>query len=512
MITSRYLTLSVKPDTSAIRVVQFNSRAHLVVPVVAMVGNSVVWPSNADGPEFVPISALESVNPMNWNDRACVAGHPDTDNGSANAPEVLEGLCFGRTFNACIDDGKLKMDAYLDVERAKEISGDAWSVVDRLQLGEMVEISIGALVSTKEEPGEHNGQTYQYVWQAFVSDHLAFLRPDERGACSNKIGCGAPRLNSAGNADAKVITKEAEMDEPETKPTNTVKSAKSVNTPGTFSWLRRILEVVRTPANYSADQSMNDLWQELSDALTETVPLYGWIMDVRYGSKQVLYTVFEDAEARWSYDSECLYYLRGYAIDDAGEVTLADDAVQASRDWVPVVVAEVVTEMSEARSQSQCECQHNDNNVNGNKGVSAMATVVTKKELISQLISGDSPFMAEDQATLETVASAVPDADLALLRSVGARLLREESRRRTSLVSALKGAQTLHTEEALTAMDIGRLEEMYQLLGLSQPQVFDYSGLGIPSAPNKPTSTYKAMDNSYDQALALECEGRGRKN
>jgi len=520
-LVTRHVSLSAKPDTNAIRVTQYNGRTHLVVPVVAMVGNSVVWPSTAQGPEFVPVEALEAVNPINWNNRPCVCSHPDTDNGSANSPEVLESSCFGQTFNAQIDDGKLKLDAYLDVERAKEIGGETQLVIDRLQANKMVEISIGALVSTRKESGEYNGQKYEHVWQAIVSDHLAFLREKEKGACSNEIGCGAPRLNSAkSNADSVLVLEDN-------------KENVMSNTAGKQPWIKRFLSIFN-PAAYAADNSVNDLRQELSDALNETVALFAWIIDIRYDSKQVIYSVYEDSEARWN--GECLYYLRGYTIDAAGEVTLGDDAIQveASMNWTPTA-SDNETVVTQSKSDTDtganpissisCSCHK------GEKGAT-----MTKKELIAQLISSPAaPFDATDETSLgsfddaklkaladkytspeasastvaATGAETIASADLALLRTVGARLQREDAARRVILVSALKSAQTLHPEEELKTMETSRLEEMYQLLGLSQPNIHDYSGLGLPVAPSSTTtSTYKPVNNSFEVALAKE---RGQK-
>jgi hypothetical protein len=174
----------------ATRTVQHEGREHLVVPVVALM-EGVIHAINAATPEFVPAETL-ALSPHSWNGRHLVLGHPAKAGRqiSANDPSVLESQSFGQIFNTRYENKRLLMDAYIDPAKAEKIGGA--KMLERLRNGEMVEVSVGAFVTTDNLAGEHNGKPYKARWQSIAPDHLAFL-PDGRGACSIEMGCGAHR-------------------------------------------------------------------------------------------------------------------------------------------------------------------------------------------------------------------------------------------------------------------------------------------------------------------------------
>lgn len=180
-------------DTSQLRTAQFAGTTYLVVPVVALVGDSVVRPLNSACPEFVPAEELSLA--VAWNGRPVVPDHPDEGRGSANTPSTLERWQFGIVFNSRYEDSRLKMEAWLDPARAKSVGIDAVSVINRCQSGEMVEVSVGCYITPVPQSGTHNGQSYGVVWRDVVPDHLAMLPIEKTGACSIDAGCGAPRAN-----------------------------------------------------------------------------------------------------------------------------------------------------------------------------------------------------------------------------------------------------------------------------------------------------------------------------
>lgn len=187
---SRYMTLRGLAQTAELRTAQFRGREHLVVPVVAMVGNSIVRPMNSEDAELVPSEVLRRA-PIGWDGRPVVMGHPTDGNGSANRPRTLENLSFGQLFNTRFHDGRLKTEAWIDVEAATALGGDSKRVLERVRNHETVEVSIGAWIT-----GEHVDDTggFGFVWTEVVPDHLAMLPEDARGACSVDMGCGAPRV------------------------------------------------------------------------------------------------------------------------------------------------------------------------------------------------------------------------------------------------------------------------------------------------------------------------------
>ncbi len=180
----------------------FNGRGHLVVPVVALV-EGVIHAVNATVPEFVSAEAL-AIMPQAWNGRPLVLGHPMRDGKqiSANDATVLEKQSFGTIFNARVENKRLLMDAYIDPLKAEQVGGK--KMLEALQHGEMVEVSVGAFVTTLSEPGEYKGKKFEAKWQTIAPDHLAFL-PDGRGACSIDMGCGVPRAAVARDSTFRAL-------------------------------------------------------------------------------------------------------------------------------------------------------------------------------------------------------------------------------------------------------------------------------------------------------------------
>lgn len=176
-----------------IRTAQHEGREHLIVPVIALM-EGVIHAINADKPEYVPIACLACA-PQGWNGRPIVFGHPVGADGrqiSANSPSVLQQHAMGTIFNTRIENKKLMMDAYVDIEKALRVG--AGPMVEKLRTAAgMIEVSVGAFVTTENVVGTHNNRPYKARWKEVVPDHLAFL-PKGVGACSNEMGCGTPRM------------------------------------------------------------------------------------------------------------------------------------------------------------------------------------------------------------------------------------------------------------------------------------------------------------------------------
>lgn len=160
---------------------------HLIVPVVALVGDIVLHAVNADAPEFVPVSTLSS-NVTDWARKPVCLGHP-TRNGqqiSANDARILEAQGFGTIENPRVSGNKLLMDAHLDEVKAQRIG--AGPVLARLKNGETCDVSVGCFVTCEHTPGSHAGRYFVRRWSKIIPDHLGFV---PRGACSAADGCFA---------------------------------------------------------------------------------------------------------------------------------------------------------------------------------------------------------------------------------------------------------------------------------------------------------------------------------
>jgi hypothetical protein len=184
----------------------YKGRPHLIVPVVALM-EGVIHAVNAPTAEYVPLSELSHA-PQGWNGRPVVPGHPSigTSKVSANEPKILASSKFGTVFNTRISNGRLLMDAWIDPERAKSIGGDAAKVVERLNAGKQIEVSVGAFVTADPKQGEFKGKRYAAQWRGIIPDHLAMLPEATKGACSIEMGCGAPRSAESGGTDEEVST------------------------------------------------------------------------------------------------------------------------------------------------------------------------------------------------------------------------------------------------------------------------------------------------------------------
>ena len=166
--------------------VKMGGREYAVAPIT-LVSPGVL--SGSKGPLLYQIGELlKSVE--SWNSTPLVVYHP-TKNGrpvSAKSDGVLKKSGVGFLRNARIHAGRLKADAWIDIERAKSVD---WRVYEAILNGTPMEISTG-LMSTNEEvpPGTTwFGQPYIAVAKKLLSDHCAIL-PDQVGACSLADGCG----------------------------------------------------------------------------------------------------------------------------------------------------------------------------------------------------------------------------------------------------------------------------------------------------------------------------------
>ncbi len=209
----RGLTLRGAVDAE-VRTASFEGREHVVVPVVALVGDQVIVAANASGPELVPASVIERSH-SEWNGRPVVGDHPMDASGepvSANDPGTCERACFGRIANPSFRNNRLVVEAWLDADKAKAVGPDAEGVLERALVGEPIEVSIGAWVRTNNTPGQIDSNEYVATWTDIGSDHLAMLPEGVLGACDNEMGCGAPRVAMRVCADGLELDEAHESD------------------------------------------------------------------------------------------------------------------------------------------------------------------------------------------------------------------------------------------------------------------------------------------------------------
>lgn len=192
-------------DTSALRTETFRGKEYTVVPVIAVV-EGVLQGVNSEFPELAVASEFGK-HPASWDGRPVMMNHPSI-NGvfvSASIHSVLEDFQMGFLANTRLDDKKLKTEAWIDNEAIAALSGEPKQTMDRILLGEVVDVSVGAFMDIVEQAGTYGGNAYQGIWSNVVPDHLAFLSANVQGACTVEAGCGAPRVNSSADGKSTVV-------------------------------------------------------------------------------------------------------------------------------------------------------------------------------------------------------------------------------------------------------------------------------------------------------------------
>jgi hypothetical protein len=183
-----------EPDTVFIR-----GREYVIIPVVALV-EGVRHPHGAPHPELILADSFGRY-PDTWDGRPVVVNHPVDAEGRpcmASQPHILEEVFLGYMFDSRIEDGKLKVNAYLDLAAIEAAESDlVKNMWQRLLDGEIIEVSVGAIVEIIAQTGTYGSTKYSGKWDTVIPDHLAFLS-DAEGACSIEDGCGTFRTQSSG--------------------------------------------------------------------------------------------------------------------------------------------------------------------------------------------------------------------------------------------------------------------------------------------------------------------------
>lgn len=133
----------------------------------------------------------EELLPETWDGVPVTWGHPSNDQGflSAQTPDTLSEWGIGRIFNARVEGPALKAEAWIEVDRARNVApGFVESLLSAK--GEMpINVSTGYFSKDVKAQGELNGRTYEMINRDVKPNHLAIL-VGEDGACSWEDGCG----------------------------------------------------------------------------------------------------------------------------------------------------------------------------------------------------------------------------------------------------------------------------------------------------------------------------------
>lgn len=423
-------TLRIKVGGANLRTAKYEERDHYVVPVVALV-EGVIHAVNAEAPEFVPAEELSKA-PAGWNGRPVVMNHP-TINGekvSANAPEVLEHNAFGLVFNSKFEDNSLKCEAWLDPIKATKVGPEAVKTLERIKKGEMIEVSVGVFVAAEQKSGEHEGKEYSAVWRQVMPDHLALLGEGTKGACSNEMGCGAPRV-----AEFKRW-----LDEDDDSKKKRLDS--------------------KTVTRHGADESVSDLELRgiLDAALRADEPGYQYIEEIFPMEKQVVYWVMpEDKE---------IIYMRGYGLNDEDAATLTDD-----RDEVRRVYRYEKVSAAQEGDTAMTMCCEKKVALLISRGIFAEAEKEVLEQLdeviVDKMIAATEPVEEpKGPETEDEWLKAMPENMAKIINDHHASLAQEKS----DLVTELSESQKAFTKEELEAKDTAELKKLKAAMAVTKPE------------------------------------------
>lgn len=550
MSNRRYIEFRCSSEPSAeLEIVTFEGREHLVVPVIALIGDTVIQASNAPTPEYIPSSVISS-SVLSWNGRPVVPGHPKSNGKaiSANSPKVFDSSRMGFIFETKFEDNKLKMRPYLDIERCNEIGGDAKLTIEKLQDGKSIDVSVGAIVDTEEVKGMTlAGKEYGAIWVELSGDHLASL-PSGVGACSQSMGCGAPRIaEGVEETNRSESDKENDMPDDANAPVAIDRAAERQPKRDFFS---RLLAKFRPSVIFDDGNSDDELRMSLAAAIREVEHSFDCICSTYPDSGVVIYMTYE---GYGTYSGTYQYWRRTFSVDTSGKkITLNDDAIEVQ----PKRVWETVDE--EVETMSGKDELENENNNNSNKQLraaecackkgeetmaNAEARKESRKEAINEFIKSGR-FAEEDRKVLESVSELMSENGWKALAGNGRVMFEKEetkaaeekpaekvvaaenkseptsppplteaavlaafpdlnrivtgyraaeSKRRCQLVTQLSAAQTVYNEDALKAKSLDNLEEIAKLVGLEASPV-DFSLRGMPVIESETRAAAAAPD------------------
>jgi hypothetical protein len=183
-----------------VRNVTRNGREYLVFPIVAAREMILDYPEYGTRELLSSDRLRESVEM--WAGTPITFIHPENPQRTADLPEEYTETIIGQAYNPnLVDREKLRVQAWVDVEKATDIGGLAADVVEQLQDGEQVSVSAGyATLDDDTSGGTYNNGEYDIEQGHIIPDHIAVFPSDEFTArCSWEDGCGAPRANARQN-------------------------------------------------------------------------------------------------------------------------------------------------------------------------------------------------------------------------------------------------------------------------------------------------------------------------
>jgi hypothetical protein len=491
----------VAASSGLVRWETFNGKEHLVVPIVAMIGDEVFHPMGSKGPAFVPADVLAAW-PSIWNDTIVMLDHPEGAT-AVSTPDYIEGFGLGRIYNARFENNRLQMEEWLDPERAELIGGEALKQFEALKAGKKIEVSFAPYVVDEYAPGTSaSGKPYEYIWRLIVGcDHVANLPFGVLGACSNEMGCGAP-MTARENENQKEVS----MPDPPQK-------AKAKSRISFSSIAGSIAEFFKgggtnAAANgtvTAAETGTGDLalWSTMYDVLKSTVPAFHGIVEIYHETENSGYVVYHVQLS--NYNTDWLFNVkleqRSFSVElSTGIITLGSDAVEVKPGPTTYVPVEEPVKVEAASNETPCQCQKTPNASTSNETLAQPEESTMTDEEIKALVDGSVKTAVESAVTAAT-ANLLTKTDIAPLLAAAQAQEASATTRKAELVAELVSAcQTpgmpQFSEDDLKALELPILEKMAASFlapveSANASLAVNYAAMGLPRKPIAATSTTK---------------------
>ena len=476
-IPNNFITSQIKvADT---REETLMGRNHLVVPVVALT-EMVLQSSTSDVPELA-LAEEFGANVLAWNGRPIVVNHPELEGEkvSASLPDVVDKEKIGEIYNTVLDGKKLKLEAWIDLERAEELGGTISETVQKLQNGEeVIEVSTGLFSNVEAKVGKFNGKDYEGIWRNIVPDHLAILS-EATGACSIEDGCGAPRANAVASSCST-----PRQDDPA--------AARSL-----FAKIKDKWNIFRIAGTGMTNEAKRNF---LSTAIREKLGTrWVWLM-----------AVYEDTVV---FETDDGLFELGYSMDDSA-VTFSEDEptpVVAQVDFVPPLTVNEEGSLVMDKDVFIDKLIANESNEFKEEDKEWLKNLEEEHlQKFAPLEEADPTPRADPEPnagpgeepvpmTLEQYIADAP-AEVGAVLSEGIRL--QEDKRSALVSGVIANEKNSFTKEQLEEMTTPTLENLAKLAGNE-----DYSGRGAPRAQVNDSNAPPVMPKVFPGPQPIQSEG-----
>lgn len=544
-------------QTSIGRRETISGKDYAIYPLVLMV-EGVHHAVNGD-PVYYPPSVLES-SVLHWDGRPIPIYHPNIagDYVRANNPQVEADWVCGRIYNAMMDNGKLKAEAWLEISKAEQLHP---GLIMALDSGTQMEVSTGVMVSGDGVSGTWNEEAFNQSITTMIPDHLALL-PGDKGACSWEDGCGV-RANKSKMEENEDNLSKIEINEKKVfisiRNNNIIKnqgklginqtsedSEKKMEDSTNNNLLFAINQLQQTKDLPQALVLLEDMAFEFLD-LKKAKMSFGQmeeavraavralnskpILEHEIGTTQGIYhwvrEVYEDSVI---YDVESSnppkIYKRSYSRNDDGTVTLLDDAVEVKeeRQFVPLNNQEGEQTMAEktpccpAKVDALIANEHTAYTEADRAGLNEMGADMIDKLSASVQILTDNAFTAKADAATAAKEAADLKAKCAKLNAnaatapstaeefigsappeiaalLSAGLLQLNAKKTAMITSILGNSRNTFTEAQLNVLSADQLE---QIAALATTTDFSLNAQRQPAPTETAEVPYVTPLNMFD--------------